>query len=133
MNGVLSNVSPAHATRHSSRANPIGLNVPPNITLVPLPAKCPELNPQEDLRQYMRDNWFLNQVFTLTPRNCWRTFSDSSCPNFCRGPNARIEATASNRPEAAGRPPGDEIAVGKISKRAIAPNPRFTRRANVHA
>jgi hypothetical protein len=24
-----------------------GLIVPPNITLIPLPAKCPELNPQE--------------------------------------------------------------------------------------
>jgi hypothetical protein len=26
-----------------------GLDVPPNITLIPLPAKCPELNPQENV------------------------------------------------------------------------------------
>jgi hypothetical protein len=25
------------------------LNVPPNITLTPLPAKCPELNPQKNV------------------------------------------------------------------------------------
>ena len=28
-----------------------GLIVPPNITLIPLPAKCPELNPQENIWQ----------------------------------------------------------------------------------
>src|SRR5476651_747680 len=28
-----------------------GLIVPPNITLIPLPAKCPELNPQENVWQ----------------------------------------------------------------------------------
>ena len=26
-----------------------GLNIPANITIVPLPAKCPELNPQENV------------------------------------------------------------------------------------
>jgi hypothetical protein len=29
--------------------------VPPNITLIPLPAKCPELNPQESVWQFLRD------------------------------------------------------------------------------
>ena len=38
------------------------LTVPPNITLVPLPAKCPELNPQENVWQFMRDNWLSNRV-----------------------------------------------------------------------
>ena len=32
------------------------LTVPPNITLIPLPAKCPELDPQENVWQFMRDN-----------------------------------------------------------------------------
>ena len=32
------------------------LVVPPNITLMPLPAKCPELNPVENVWQFMRDN-----------------------------------------------------------------------------
>jgi transposase len=40
-----------------------GLAVPPNITIVPLPAKCPELNPQENVWQFMRDNWLSNRVF----------------------------------------------------------------------
>ena len=39
------------------------LAVPPNMTLVPLPAKCPELNPQENVWQFMRDNWLSNRVF----------------------------------------------------------------------
>ena len=39
------------------------LIVPPNITLVPLPAKCPELNPVENVWQFIRDNWLSNRVF----------------------------------------------------------------------
>ena len=39
------------------------LNVPPNITLIRLPAKCPELNPQENVWQFIRDNWLSNRVF----------------------------------------------------------------------
>lgn len=40
-----------------------GLIVPPNITLIPLPAKCPELNPQENVWQFMRENWLSNRIF----------------------------------------------------------------------
>ena len=40
------------------------LNVPANITLMPLPAKCPELNPVENVWQFMRDNWLSNRVFS---------------------------------------------------------------------
>ena len=40
------------------------LAVPANITVVPLPAKCPELNPQENVWQFLRDNWLSNRVFT---------------------------------------------------------------------
>ena len=39
------------------------LDVPSNITIVPLPPKCPELNPQENVWQFMRDNWLSNRVF----------------------------------------------------------------------
>jgi len=35
-----------------------------DITIVALPAKCPELNPQENVWQFMRDNWLSNRVFT---------------------------------------------------------------------
>jgi hypothetical protein len=40
-----------------------GLNIPANITLVPLPAKCPELNPQENVWQFMRENRLSNRIF----------------------------------------------------------------------
>jgi transposase len=40
------------------------LVVPPNITLVPLPSKCPELNPVENIWQFMRENWLSNRIFT---------------------------------------------------------------------
>ena len=39
------------------------LVVPPNITLVPLPAKAPELNPVENVWQFLRENWLSNRVF----------------------------------------------------------------------
>ena len=40
------------------------LVVPENITLVPLPPKCPELNPVENIWQFLRDNWLSNRIFT---------------------------------------------------------------------
>jgi transposase len=40
------------------------LIVPANITLMPLPPKCPELNPVENIWQFIRDNWLSNRVFT---------------------------------------------------------------------
>jgi transposase len=39
------------------------LTVPDNITIVPLPPKCPELNAQENVWQFIRDNWLSNRVF----------------------------------------------------------------------
>ena len=40
------------------------LNVPANISLLALPPKSPELNPTENVWQYLRDNWLSNRVFT---------------------------------------------------------------------
>jgi putative transposase len=39
------------------------LVVPANITLMPLPAKAPELNPVENVWQFLRDNWLSNRFF----------------------------------------------------------------------
>jgi transposase len=39
------------------------LQTPANITLLPLPAKAPELNPVENLWQFMRDNYLSNRIF----------------------------------------------------------------------
>lgn len=40
------------------------LDVPANISIIALPAKCPELNMVENIWQFMRDNWLSNSIFT---------------------------------------------------------------------
>ena len=45
---------------HGSR----DLVVPDNITLLPLPPRSPELNPVENVWQFMRDNWLSNRIFS---------------------------------------------------------------------
>ncbi len=52
------------------------LVIPPNITILPLPTKCPELNPQENVWQFLRDNWLSNRVFNVWParlQGFWRS------------------------------------------------------------
>ena len=39
------------------------LVIPDNISIIPLPAKCPELNPVENIWQFMRENWLYNRIF----------------------------------------------------------------------
>jgi transposase len=39
------------------------LDIPANITLLPLPPRSPELNPVENIWQFMRENWLSNRVF----------------------------------------------------------------------
>ena len=39
------------------------LTIPRNITLLSLPARAPELNPVENIWQFMRDNWLSDRVF----------------------------------------------------------------------
>ncbi|PYF00960.1 DDE superfamily endonuclease [Rhizobium sp. PP-F2F-G38] len=47
-----------HAGWHMSKA----LDVPANITILPLSPKSPELNPVEHLWHFMRENWLSNRV-----------------------------------------------------------------------
>ena len=44
---------------HTSSA----LKIPRNITLMALPPRSPELNPVENVWQFIRDNWLSNRVF----------------------------------------------------------------------
>ena len=39
------------------------LVIPPNITLLLLPPRSPELNPVENIWQFLRDNWLSNPIF----------------------------------------------------------------------
>jgi hypothetical protein len=47
--------TPTHKVTHSS--------YPHNISLLPLPPRSPELNSQENIWQFMRQNWLSNRVF----------------------------------------------------------------------
>ena len=39
------------------------LNIPKNMTMIFLPSRSPELNPVENVWQYLRANWLSNTVF----------------------------------------------------------------------
>lgn len=39
------------------------LKMPKNITLLPLPPRCPELNAQENIWQFIRNNWLNDRIF----------------------------------------------------------------------
>ncbi len=58
--------SKAHAVVLMDRAGwhtTAKLNVPMNLTIILLPSRSPELNPVENIWQYMRQNWLANRVF----------------------------------------------------------------------
>ena len=39
------------------------LKIPNNLTIILLPSRAPELNPVENIWQYLRQNWLSNRVF----------------------------------------------------------------------
>jgi transposase len=56
----------AHAVLLLDRAGwhtTAALAVPSNITMILLPSRAPELNPVENIWQYLRANWLSNRVF----------------------------------------------------------------------
>jgi len=58
-------VAPSHAVLLLDQAGwhlSTRLVVPPNITIIALPPKSPELNPVENVWQFMRDNWLSNRI-----------------------------------------------------------------------
>jgi transposase len=61
------------------------LILPGNITIMPLPAKCPELNPVENIWQFMRDNWLSNRIFESYTEivdhccNAWNKLIEQPC------------------------------------------------------
>ena len=57
---------PAHAILIFDQAGWHGaksLKMPSNVSLIPLPPRAPELNPQENIWQFMRANSLSNRVF----------------------------------------------------------------------
>lgn len=77
------------------------LVVPANITLMPLPAKAPELNPVENIWQFLRENWISNRIFSsygdivrhITGR--WIPFAERrGLEDMTLGPTAYLAAKA---------------------------------------
>ncbi len=72
-----------------------GLVTPGNITIVALPAKRPELNPQENIWQPVRDNWLSNHVFGSYDAivdhccNAWNKLIDQPWPIMSISPRSR--------------------------------------------
>jgi hypothetical protein len=66
------------------------LKPPPNITLVSLPYCAPELNPMENVWQYLRGNKPANTVFRQRPRHS-RVASDAWM--FAENDTERIATT----------------------------------------
>lgn len=50
------------------------LDIPKNITIILLPSRSPELNPVENIWQYLRQNWLSNRVFET-----YDTILDAGC------------------------------------------------------
>jgi transposase len=70
------------------------LDMPENITPIFLPSRAPELNPVENVCQYLRSNWLSNRVF-----DTYDAIIDAACEvwmNSCRcptpSPQSRCEA-----------------------------------------
>ena len=64
---ISSQVSPgAHAVVILDQAGWHGsgkLAIPSNLSLLHLPPRAPELNPVENVWQFLRDNWLSNKIF----------------------------------------------------------------------
>ena len=58
------------------------LKIPSNLSLLPLPPRAPELNSQENIWQFMRQNWLSNRIFKsfddIVDHCCyaWNTLTD---------------------------------------------------------
>ena len=71
------------------------LAIPDNITVLALPPRSPELNPVENVWQFMRDNWLSNRIFksyatcqtssrcAAKPGTTSSTNHGRSCPSAC--------------------------------------------------
>lgn len=77
-------VVPDRATWHRSK----DLKIPSNLSLLHLPSYSPELNPLENVYDYLKSNFFFNRVFeTLEDikthtRKAWQAFVDD--PNLMK-------------------------------------------------
>lgn len=70
------------------------LQVPDNVTLIPLPPRSPELNPVENLWHYLRDHYWANRAYEdydslkQAAGDAWRKtcLSPQTIQSVCRAP-----------------------------------------------
>ena len=55
------------------------LKLPKNLTIILLPSRAPELNPVENVWQYLRQNWLSNRVF-----DSYEAILDAGCDAWNR-------------------------------------------------
>ena len=63
------------ATWHTTKK----LKIPDNITIIYLPPYCPELNPIEQIWDFLRENFLSNRIF-----NSWDTLVEAICQAWNR-------------------------------------------------
>ena len=72
------------------------LKVPKNLTIILLPSRSPELNPVENIWQYLRQNWLCNRVFEDY---------DAIIEAGCRGPGWRLDRRPQRNLRGIAKPP----------------------------
>jgi len=95
------------------------LDVPDNITIILLPSRSPELNPVENIWQYIRQNWLSNRVFANYNLIYW---------------NARLGARRSVILTAGIKPSVQPLALYRIThsvNESNAPQPNLPQRSRI--
>ena len=57
------------------------LNIPKNLSLIFIPPKSPELNPVENIWQYLRQTWLANRIFETIGRHSRRRMPSLEQPH----------------------------------------------------
>jgi hypothetical protein len=86
--GFSASLRPCHCDPRSSRmAGAKQARIPANISLLPLPPRAPELNSQENIWQFMRQNWLSNRIIGSSnpSTTSWTTpFGSCACREHFR-------------------------------------------------
>jgi transposase len=90
------------------------LKVPKNLSIILLPSRAPELNPVENVWQYLRQNWLSNRVF-----EDYQAILDAGCQR----PTARVMVANTSL-----RTAFSPKALGMIFKRRPSSRNRRTKR-----
>jgi transposase len=77
--GMVSAIDRKHCPPSIGTAVRLHRNPQPTFTILPLPSKSPELNPVENVWQFMRDNWRIFKSYDDLVDHCcaaWNKLTD---------------------------------------------------------